>query len=214
VYLKQSYGTPVNDQKEATRERILEAAESVFADKGYHDALVDEVAGATSLSKGGIYFHFPSKESLFFAVVDRLADRLIAKVQRESSSQPTALERADAALVTVFSALSKRRRLARLLMVQGYSMGNAFEQKRTTLFGRFATLIQAHLDDAVARGEIAPLETAIASHIWLGAINELLIRWLYTGEPAPARALPVLRTMLIEGVKAAGRLPTLAEASR
>lgn len=194
----------MNDQKEATRARILEAAESVFADKGYHDALVDEVAEATSLSKGGIYFHFPSKEDLFFAVLDRLADRLIAKVERESAGKTTALAGADAALVAVFSALSKRRRLAKLLMIQGYSMGNAFERKRAELFDRFAGVIRSHLDDAVARGEIGALDTAVASHVWLGATNELIIRWLYDGEPAPARALPILRTMLIEGARSAG----------
>lgn len=199
-----SGGVIVNQPKEATRERILEAAEAVFADKGYHEALVDQVAGATSLSKGGIYFHFPSKESLFFAVLDRLANRLIAKVERESSAQPTAMARADAALVAVFSALSKRRRLARLLMVQGYSMGNAFEQKRAELFGKFAGLVQAHLDDAVAKGEIGAIDTEVASHAWLGAINELLIRWLYTGKPAPSRVLPLLRVVLIEGTRMAG----------
>lgn len=194
--------------REATRDRILEAAEHVFADKGYHDALVDEVATATALSKGGVYFHFPSKEDLFFAVVDRLADRLISKVERESSTQPTAIGRAEAALIAVFSALGKRRRLARLLMVQGYSMGNAFERKRVELFGRFASLIRQRLDEASAAGEIPPVDTTIVAHIWLGAINELVIRWLYSGEPAPADALPILRSVLVEGTRAshAGRV--------
>lgn len=194
--------------REATRDRILEAAEHVFADKGYHDALVDEVATATALSKGGVYFHFPSKEDLFFAVVDRLADRLISKVERESSTQPTAIGRAEAALTAVFSALGKRRRLARLLMVQGYSMGNAFERKRVELFGRFASLIRQRLDEASAAGEIPPVDTTIVAHIWLGAINELVIRWLYSGEPAPAEALPILRSVLVEGTRAshAGRV--------
>ncbi|MBI4305463.1 MAG: TetR/AcrR family transcriptional regulator [Chloroflexi bacterium] len=197
--------------KEITRDRILEAAEAVFAEKGYHEALVDEVADATSLSKGGIYFHFPSKEHLFFAVLDRLADRLIAKVERESANRPAALEKADAALVAVFSALSKRRRLAKLLMVSGYSMGNAFERKRADLFGRFAGVIKSHLDEAVERGEIGPVDTAVAAHIWLGAINELLIRWLYTGAPAPSAALPLLRTVLIDGLKSAGMARTREE---
>lgn len=193
--------------REATRDRILEAAEQVFADKGYHDALVDEVASATALSKGGIYFHFPSKEDLFFAVVDRLADRLIAKVERESSTQSTAIGRAEAALVAVFSALGKRRRLAKLLMVQGYSMGNAFGRKRVELFGKFASLIRMRLDDAVRAGEIPPVDTMVVSHIWLGAINELVIRWLYSGEPAPAAALPILRAVLVEGTRAGRAVP-------
>jgi AcrR family transcriptional regulator len=176
----------------------------VFADKGYYGALVDEVAGATALSKGGIYFHFPSKESLFFAVLDRLADRLIARVERESAGDAPALERAEAALNTVFSALTRRRRLARLLLVQGYSMGNAFERKRGELFGRLAGVVKSRLDEAVALREIGPLDTSVASQIWLGAINELLIRWLYTGQPSPAAAASLLRAVLIEGTWAAG----------
>ena len=191
----------MTQHKNATRTRILEAAEVIFADKGYHDAVVDEIAEETSLSKGGVYFHFPSKEDLFFAVLDRLADRLVTRVERESSPYESPLRRAEAALEAVLTALAKRRRLARLIMLQGYSMGNAFERKRVELFGRFATLITKHLDAAVAAGEIPPVDTEIASHIWLGAINELIIRWLYGGRPAPAQSLPLLRSVLIGGLK-------------
>ena len=63
-------------QRARTRERILEAAEAVFADNGYHDALVDEIGKRTSMSKGGLYFHFPSKEDLFFAVNAKSALKL------------------------------------------------------------------------------------------------------------------------------------------
>lgn len=53
----------------------------------------------------------------------------------------------------------------------------------------------------MAEGSIPPIDTNIASHIWLGAINEVLIRWLYTGEPAPVKeALPVLKRLLLSGI--------------
>ena len=78
-----------------TRDRILEAAEAVFADNGYHDAIVDEIGRRTSLSKGGLYFHFPSKEGLFFAVLDRLADRLVNRAEEAASREGPALERAE-----------------------------------------------------------------------------------------------------------------------
>ena len=45
--------------KEATRQRILEAAEEVFAEKGYHGAVVDDIVRTADMSKGGFYFHFP-----------------------------------------------------------------------------------------------------------------------------------------------------------
>ena len=184
----------------STRERILEAAEAVFADKGYHDTAVDEIGRKTSLSKGGLYFHFPSKEDLFFAVLDRLADRLVERAGRAGDDSSTPLERAEAALETVLTTLARRRRLARLLMVQGYSMGNAFEQKRVEIFDRFATVIRANLDDAITVGQIEQIDTEVAARVWLGAINELVIHWLYSGGPSPVRRLPDIRRLLVEGL--------------
>jgi AcrR family transcriptional regulator len=194
-----------------TRERILEAAEAVFADKGYHDAIVDEIGKRTSISKGGLYFHFPSKEGLFFAVLDRLADRLVAKAQEASNGHGPALEQADRALRAVLISLSRRRRLARLLMVQGYSMGNSFERKRAEIFDRFAAVIQGRLDEASANGEMAHVDTALASRIWLGAVNELVIHWLYVGGPSPADRADEISRMLLHGV--AHRAATVQEAT-
>ena len=51
--------------KIATRERILHAALEVFARKGYHRAMVDDIVRASDTSKGAVYNHFPNKEALF-----------------------------------------------------------------------------------------------------------------------------------------------------
>lgn len=192
------------DQRESTRERILEAAEDAFAEKGYHETLVDDIAGRTSLSKGGFYFHFPSKEDLFFAVIDRLAGRLTLRAEKAAASCDSPLAGVDAALSEVLTRLGRRRRLAKVLLVQGYSMGSAFEKKRVEIFGRFADVIQDGLDRAVDAGEIAPVNTAVVARAWLGAVNEIVVNWVYHGTPTPAAALPVLRKILIGGLD---RLP-------
>ena len=51
------------------RERILDAAFSVFSRRGYRQAGVDEVGRQAETSKGGVYFHFPTKESLFLELL-------------------------------------------------------------------------------------------------------------------------------------------------
>ncbi|MDP6822088.1 MAG: TetR/AcrR family transcriptional regulator [Dehalococcoidia bacterium] len=188
-------------QRETTRERILEAAEDAFADQGYHQTLVDDIAGRTSLSKGGFYFHFPSKEDLFFAVIDRLADRLTRRAEEAAAACESPLAGADAALSEVLTRLGRRRRLAKVLLVQGYSMGSAFEQKRVETFGRFAAVIRDGLDRAVEAGEIAPTNTEVVARAWLGAVNEIVVNWVYRGTPTPAEALPVLRTVLVDGLE-------------
>jgi hypothetical protein len=137
--------------------------------------------------------------------LDRLADRLVERAERAATTGEEPLQRAEAALEAVLGALGRRRKLARLLMIQGYSMGNAFERKRVELFGRFAGVIKTHLDAAVEAGEIGRVDTEVAAHIWLGAANEVVIRWLYGGRTSPAESLPLLKDVLVGGLRSAGR---------
>ncbi|MFC4158105.1 TetR/AcrR family transcriptional regulator [Chitinimonas lacunae] len=53
-----------------TRTRILDSAARVFARKGYLCASLDEVAADAGLTKGAVYWHFSSKNELFFALLD------------------------------------------------------------------------------------------------------------------------------------------------
>ena len=52
------------------RPRVLEAATRVFAAHGFHGASMAAIGAAAEVTKGGVYFHFRSKEELFFAALD------------------------------------------------------------------------------------------------------------------------------------------------
>src|SRR6187551_544331 len=56
---------------EHTRSLLLDAAEGVFAEKGFTTATLDDIAHAAGYTKGAIYKHFATKEDLFLAVSDR-----------------------------------------------------------------------------------------------------------------------------------------------
>jgi AcrR family transcriptional regulator len=187
--------------KELTRERILEAAEKLFAEKGFHETAMDEIVQAARVSKGGVYFHFPSKEDLFFALLDKLANALQRDVQQEIARRSGAVNKIQGALEVVLRTLSGKRRLAQILLRQGYGLGPAFERKRLEIYSRFAKLIQENLDQAIAEGSIPPIHTEITAYAWLGAINELVLRWIYTGKPDPlTEALPALSEIFLRGI--------------
>ena len=59
----------VPEYKEEAKSRILDAANRVFAEKGYHEATMDDIAKRLGVSKGAIYLYFSSKEDLFEAMV-------------------------------------------------------------------------------------------------------------------------------------------------
>lgn len=62
-------------ERRDAREELLSAAARVFAESGFHDASIDEVAKRAGYSKGAVYWHFASKDDLFLALVEKHVDR-------------------------------------------------------------------------------------------------------------------------------------------
>jgi len=76
----------------ATRERILEAAQKLVLDQGFAATSVDEVIAAARTTKGGFFHHFPTKQALAAALVERFAsddiqllDDLLSRAERLTS---------------------------------------------------------------------------------------------------------------------------------
>ncbi len=63
------------EQSELSRERLIEAAMRLFAERGYRDASVQAIGEAAGISRGSIFWHFGSKEGLLWAVVQRAFTR-------------------------------------------------------------------------------------------------------------------------------------------
>lgn len=185
---------------ESTRERILDAALNVFSRKGYHDARLDEIVAESHTSKGSIYFHFPNKERLFLALVEKFANLIERRVTEAIQGHESPMAKVEAALEATLQTFGKYRRPAKVLLVQAAGLGSVFEQKRMEINDRFAGLIKTYLEEAVAAGEIEPVDTDVIAYAWMGSIYHLTIRWVYTGEPEPDRIVETLVPMLLRSV--------------
>lgn len=187
--------------KEATRRRLLDAAEAVFAQKGYHAAAVDDIVAASDSSKGGFYFHFPNKESIFLALIDALTPKLEAAVDRALANEPDPVTQLDAALRTVLETFSRHRGLSRILLVESVGLGRGFDERLMRVRGQFAAIIQRRLQLAVEMGRVAPMDAETVAVAWFGAINEVVVRWLVTGQPERLEnVFPTLRGLLLRSV--------------
>lgn len=63
------------------RARLIAAATSEFADRGFSGATLDDIAQRAGVTKGGVYFHFDGKEELFFAVLDHWREQRRRELQ-------------------------------------------------------------------------------------------------------------------------------------
>ena len=184
----------------ATREKILDAAVNVFSRKGYHETKVDDIVAASDTSKGSVYFYFPGKQQIFLALVDKFALVLQRRVVEAVADEHNGVQRVNLALEVCLETFAQYRGLAKIFLVQAVGLGQVFEEKRLEIHDRFATVIRSYLDQAIAGGDIAPIDTEVVAYAWMGAINEVVIRWVYTGQPEAERLLVPLRTMLLRSV--------------
>ena len=183
------------------RERILDAAFSVFSQRGYRQAGVDEVGRQAETSKGGVYFHFPTKESLFLELLRTTADRLTGKVERSMAPYDDPIERADVALQTVLGVFAGHRTMARLFLIDAVGAGSEFQAELQRLHERFGGIITRQLDDAIEAGIIEPIDTEVAGMVWFGALNEVVVRWLMSDQQGRLEdTYPTLRGLLLRSV--------------
>ncbi len=182
------------------RERILDAALDIFSQKGYHDTRLDEIVDESQTSKGSIYFHFPNKEKLFLALVDQFADLIERRALEAIAQEKEGIQRVRAALESVLDTFARYRLPAKLLLVQAVGLGSVFEKKRLEITDRFAELIRTYLQEAVDVGDIAPVDVEVIAHAWMGAIYNVVIQWVYTGEMERKRILSALLPMLLRSV--------------
>lgn len=87
------------------KEKILQAALSLFSKKGYHETSIDDIVTESGFSKGAIYGYFDSKETLFLELQKRFATINYNQLKSAIDQEPTALAKLEKAADLVFASI-------------------------------------------------------------------------------------------------------------
>ena len=98
-----------------TRERILDGALASFGTRGYEATSLDALAASLGLTKQAILYHFPSKEALLEAVIDRSAVELSATLEDALADAGQGWLRIEAIVRSVFRLAARRPELLGLV---------------------------------------------------------------------------------------------------
>lgn len=182
------------------RELLLRSATRVLAERGFSRAGMDEIARAGGTSKGGLYFHFPTKQALLAAVVSRagaLLQRRVRAAMERAGDDP--LDRAEAALSALFEGLSGRRAVARVLN-EALAAGPEIRAQAAQIEDEFAALLRPELERALALERIAPLDPELAARAWVAMAQGLIGAWADGRIAAPPRRMHAeLRRLALRG---------------
>jgi AcrR family transcriptional regulator len=98
------------------REKILDAAETLFARRGFAGVGLSEIAEAVGLSKSSLFHHFPTKAQLYAAVVERILLEIEEALTRALALGGSPIDRLDRWVDTIVDLLGARTSHARLLL--------------------------------------------------------------------------------------------------
>lgn len=164
-------------RKELTRTALLDAAEAIFAERGYNGVGLEDIAQAAGFTKGAIYSNFGSRQKLFLAVLERRNQRLLdayaqlleGDASHRASASDVARVWAEQELADQTSLiLSLEFRLAALRDESVRELLAEFERQTEQWIARFvsARLTDADAELAVPVEEFAAIIYAANQGIW------------------------------------------------
>lgn len=161
-----------------TRAKVLEAAEQVFSEHGYHDASIVKITEAAGVAQGTFYLYFQSKKQVFDELVEDLNRRVRHAMSEASARGSNRIEAERLGFQAFFRFTADHPALYRIIRQAEFVSPEALRLHYTRIVDNYI----AGLETAKARGEIAPLDTAVAAWALMG-IGELVgMRWVLWDE--------------------------------
>ena len=185
---------------EVYRQHVLEAAEQVFAVRGFEAAKLQEISAKVGLSMGTIYSVFPGKQELFEALVQMRGEELltVARAAATRGRPPLdALVALGEAYVDYFIAHPDFLRMQVGASVS-WAIGPGSTPTRMQFWREIHDLQAAIFRDGVARGVFVDEDPAFLAKLFSAIDEVLLADWVATGMTADRATLVTrLRTLVV-----------------
>jgi AcrR family transcriptional regulator len=175
------------------RERLLESAIRIVAEKGYGATTIGDLTQEASISRTTFYELYPDKEACFLAAFDSVVEVLMGRIVRAYEAEERWPERARAGLRALLETLAGEPKIARLAMVDIGSVGPAAQRRHRVAMQRLTPLFDEGRDFA-PRGHRLPANT---SRMAVGGVTGLISDELVGGR---AEQLPELLPDLLFAV--------------
>jgi AcrR family transcriptional regulator len=162
-------GRPLAARGQRTRARLLEAAERIFAELGYHDASIVKITEAAGVAQGTFYLYFSGKAEIFDELVRDL-NRRVRRAMSESAAQgKTRMEAELLGFHAFFRFTAEHPALYRIIRQAEFVSPRTLQYH----YDRLREGYVAALEEAMERGEIARRDPEVLAWALMG-IGELI----------------------------------------
>lgn len=191
---------PAEERRSVTVETVLALA----AEQNPSEITTAAIAGRMQLTQGALFRHFPTKEALWTAVMEWVAERLMQRIERAVADAPGPL----AALRSVFLAhagfVVEHPGVPRMMFGElQRAEASAPKRMAQTLIRRYGERVRALLEAGQAAGEVAAdIDLDAATTLFIGSIQGLVMQSLLAGEPERiSREAPAVLALYLRGIR-------------
>jgi TetR/AcrR family fatty acid metabolism transcriptional regulator len=186
-------------------EAILRAAIHVFAERGFFQAQVADVARAAGVAAGTVYLYFRSKDHLLISVFERTMREALAEGRAALDGISDARERLRRIARLHLERLGRDRDLAIVFQVELRQSTKFMERFSSTLLRDYLEMIRATIADGQQAGVFRlEVSATTAAKVFFGALDEMATNWILSRRRyALAAQADVVVDLFVNGVGAA-----------
>ena len=184
---------------------ILRAAAKVFAQSGYFNAKVSDVAREAGVADGTVYLYFKNKDDLLSSIFSTAMEEFLSRARNELAEVLDPRERLRRFAHMHLDLLEQERDMAVVFQVELRQSTKFMEQFSTTYLADYFKVIREIIEEGQQRGLFrAQLNPQVVTKVLFGALDEMATNWILSHKQYKLTAMvePVL-DILLNGVSSA-----------
>ena len=164
------------------RSAIIRAAIRVFANNGYFNSKVADIASEAGVADGTVYLYFKSKEEILHSIFDRSMEEAIADGRKRLAGVSDPREKLRRIAELHLERLGADRDLAVVFQVELRGSTKFMEEFSAAGFAEYLGLIRATIEEGQREGVFRPeLNAKVTAKILFGALDEMATNWILSG---------------------------------
>jgi len=165
-----------------SRETILRAAASIFQEKGYHAASMQDIAEAVDLKKASLYHHVSSKQEILLALLDEALGLIVERLEGAITPDLSPNQKLRQAMGAYLGFLAENRSLSSVLLLEHRSLEPQYKDLHIPRRDHVERIWQGIIEEGISAGEFKAQTPGLVSKALLGVLN-WTITWYHEDGP-------------------------------
>ena len=169
------------------RNAILDSAEAVFAERGFHGARIQDIAASARIAVGTVYNHFAHKEDVLSALLEERTEELLAQLLARPDDPETFHGRLEARVGRMLSYVERHRAFFAIANEHGLFAGSTAPSarvgtRRLRHVENFRALFLTLVEEGIGSGDLEPLDSEALARFLGGTMRAFVLSSLAEGD--------------------------------